>query len=106
MDLKDKMILSIIQEDSTLSVKEISEKIGLTFTPTYERIKQLEKQGIIEKYVGLLNREKLGLNIIVYCNVRLKEQSKKVLETFLRTTFPNTTKFRKSPAFPGNMIIC
>ncbi|MCW1962663.1 MULTISPECIES: Lrp/AsnC family transcriptional regulator [Chryseobacterium] len=82
MDLKDKMILSIIQEDSTLSVKEISEKIGLTFTPTYERIKQLEKHGIIEKYVGLLNREKLGLNIIVYCNVRLKEQSKKVLETF------------------------
>lgn len=82
MDLKDKMILSIIQEDSTYSVKEISEKIGLTFTPTYERIKQLEKQGIIEKYVGLLNREKLGLNIVVYCNVRLKEQSKKVLETF------------------------
>lgn len=82
MDAKDRMILSIIQEDSTFSVKEISEKIGLTFTPTYERIKQLEKQGIIEKYVGLLNREKLGLNIVVYCNVRLKEQSKKVLETF------------------------
>ncbi|KFF14853.1 AsnC family transcriptional regulator [Chryseobacterium soli] len=82
MDAKDKMILSIIQEDSTYSVKEISEKIGLTFTPTYERIKQLEKQGIIEKYVGLLNREKLGLNIVVYCNVRLKEQSQKVLETF------------------------
>lgn len=82
MDLKDKMILSIIQEDSTLSVKEIAERIGLTFTPTYERIKQLEKHGIIEKYVGLLNREKLGLNIVVYCNVRLKEQSQKVLETF------------------------
>lgn len=82
MDAKDRMILSIIQEDSTFSVKDISEKIGLTFTPTYERIKQLEKQGVIEKYVGLLNREKLGLNIVVYCNVRLKEQSKKVLETF------------------------
>ncbi|MEG2310202.1 winged helix-turn-helix transcriptional regulator, partial [Chryseobacterium sp.] len=67
MDAKDRMILSIIQEDSTFSVKEISEKIGLTFTPTYERIKQLEKQGVIEKYVGLLNREKLGLNIVVYC---------------------------------------
>ncbi|MCJ8154590.1 Lrp/AsnC family transcriptional regulator [Chryseobacterium sp. SSA4.19] len=82
MDFKDKMILSIIQENSTLSVKEISEKIGLTFTPTYERIKQLEKNGTIEKYVGLLNREKLGLNIVVYCNVRLKEQSQKVLESF------------------------
>ena len=82
MDAKDRMILSILQEDSTLSVKEISEKIGLTFTPTYERIKQLEKQKVIEKYVALLNREKLDLNIIVYCNIRLKEQSKKSLEAF------------------------
>lgn len=82
MDAKDKMILKILQADSTLSIKEISEKIGLTFTPTYERIKQLEKQKVIEKYVGLINREKLGLNLIVYCNVRLKEQSQKVLEAF------------------------
>lgn len=82
MDAKDKMILGILQEDSTLSVKEISERIGLTFTPTYERIKQLEKQNIVEKYVGLLNREKLGLNIVMYCNIRLKEQSQKALEAF------------------------
>lgn len=82
MDAKDRMILGILQEDSTLSVKEISERIGLTFTPTYERIKQLEKQNIVEKYVALLNREKLGLNIVMYCNIRLKEQSKKTLEAF------------------------
>ncbi|MGV4413087.1 Lrp/AsnC family transcriptional regulator [Chryseobacterium sp. T1] len=82
MDAKDRMILGILQEDSTLSVKEISERIGLTFTPTYERIKQLEKQNIVEKYVALLNREKLGLNIVMYCNIRLKEQSKKMLEAF------------------------
>ena len=82
MDAKDKMILNLLQEDSTISVKDVSEKIGLTFTPTYERIKQLEKQNIIEKYVAILNREKLGLNIIVYCNIRLKEQSQKTLEDF------------------------
>lgn len=81
-DKKDKLILQLLQEDSTLSVKEISEKIGLTFTPTYERIKNLEKQGVIEKYIALLNREKLGINIVVYCNVRLKEQSQKVLQDF------------------------
>ncbi|MGS0747150.1 Lrp/AsnC family transcriptional regulator [Halpernia sp. GG3] len=51
MDAKDKMILSLLQEDSTISVKDVAEKIGLTFTPTYERIKQLEKQNVIEKYV-------------------------------------------------------
>jgi len=82
MDAKDRMILGILQEDSTLSVKEISERIGLTFTPTYERIKQLEKQNVVEKYVALLNREKLGLNVVMYCNIRLKEQSKKTLEAF------------------------
>ncbi|PZU89718.1 MAG: AsnC family transcriptional regulator [Chryseobacterium sp.] len=82
MDKKDKLILQLLQEDSTLSVKEISEKIGLTFTPTYERIKNLEKQGVVEKYVAILNREKLGINIVVYCNVRLKEQSQKTLKEF------------------------
>lgn len=82
IDKKDKLILQLLQEDSTLSVKEISEKIGLTFTPTYERIKNLEKQGVVEKYVAILNREKLGINIVVYCNVRLKEQSQKTLKEF------------------------
>ena len=82
LDKKDKLILSLLQDDSTLSVKEISEKIGLTFTPTYERIKNLEKQGVVEKYVAILNREKLGINIVVYCNIRLKEQSQKTLQEF------------------------
>lgn len=82
LDKKDKLILQLLQDDSTMSVKEISEKIGLTFTPTYERIKNLEKQGVIEKYVAILNREKLGINIVVYCNVRLKEQSQKTLQDF------------------------
>ncbi|TDX86377.1 Lrp/AsnC family transcriptional regulator [Epilithonimonas xixisoli] len=82
LDKKDILILEILQEDSTLSVKEISEKIGLTFTPTYERIKNLEKNGVVEKYVALLNREKLGINIVVYCNVRLKEQSQTTLKDF------------------------
>ena len=82
LDKKDKLILSLLQEDSTLSVKEISEKIGLTFTPTYERIKKKKKSGVVEKYVALLNREKLGINIVVYCNVRLKEQSQTTLKNF------------------------
>ena len=82
LDKKDKLILSLLQEDSTLSVKEISEKIGLTFTQTYERLKNLEKQGVVEKYVAILNREKLGINIVVYCNIRLKEQSQKTLKEF------------------------
>jgi DNA-binding Lrp family transcriptional regulator len=63
------------------------------------------KQGIIQKYVGLLNREKLGLNIVVYCNVRLKEQSKKVLETFEKH-IGKYDEVQKSSVFPESMIIC
>ncbi len=82
LDKTNLHILNIIQNDSTIPVKEIVTKIGLSSTPTYERIKWMEQEGIIEKYVGLVNREKVGLNLMVYCNVVLKEQSKKALLEF------------------------
>lgn len=85
MNAKDLTILKLLQEDCTLSVKEIAEKIGLTFTPTYERIKQLEKSGVIKKYVALLDREKVGLGIVVYCNISMKEQSRQNAITFEET---------------------
>ncbi|CAN5283667.1 Lrp/AsnC family transcriptional regulator [soil metagenome] len=82
LDKIDKEILNILQNDSTISVKDIAEKVGLSATPTYERIKHLEENGIIKKYVALVDRTKVGLNILVYCNIVLKEQSKKALVDF------------------------
>ena len=82
LDEKNCQILEIIQEDSTFSVKEIATKIGLSFTPTYERINHLEQSGIIKKYVALLDREKVGLEIAAYCNISLKEQSKSAMRAF------------------------
>ena len=82
LDKKDKLILSLLQEDSRLSVQEISEKIGFIFTQTSDRFKQFQKVGFGKKYVAILNREKLGINIVVYCNIRLKEQSQKTLKEF------------------------
>ena len=82
LDKIDKDILNIIQQDSTISVKDIADKIGLSTTPTYERIKHLEKSGVIIKYVALVDRQKVGLNLLVYCNIVLKEQSKKALLDF------------------------
>lgn len=75
-------ILNILQKDSTIAVKDIGERIGLSTTPTYERLKRLEQEGVITKYVALVNREKVGLNLLVYCNIVLKEQSKKALMSF------------------------
>ena len=82
LDKKDKLILSLLQEDYTLSVKEISEKIGLTFTPTYERIKNLKRRGVVGEDVAIWKRGERGSGSGVYCNIRLKEQSQKTLKEF------------------------
>ena len=88
LDTKDQFILEILQNDSTISVKDIGEKIGLSFTPTYERIKNLERNGVIKKYVALVDRFKIGVEIVVYCNITLKEQSKEALDEFERRITP------------------
>ncbi len=82
LDTIDHHILNILQEDSMISVKDIAEKIGLSFTPTYERMKSLKQKGIIKKYVAIVDRELSGYNIMSYCNVVLKEQSLKKLQEF------------------------
>ena len=82
LDDKYKQILDILQHDCTLSVKEIANKIDLSFTATYERIKNLEEAGVIKKYVAIADRVKLGLGMAAYCNVNLKEQSKEAIQKF------------------------
>ena len=82
LDKLDKNILHLLQIDSSLNTKQIADKIGLSTTPTYERIKRLEKYGVIEKYVALLNKEKIGKTLIVYCKVSLQVHSKPLLKKF------------------------
>jgi Lrp/AsnC family transcriptional regulator, leucine-responsive regulatory protein len=82
LDEIDRQILNILQQDSTVPVKDIAEKVGLSATPTYERIKFMENSRIITKYVALIDRKKVGINLLVYCNIVLKEQSKKLLLEF------------------------
>ena len=65
-----------------LGIKEIALKIGLTQTPTYERIKRLEKSGVIQKYIAILNKEKVGFTIEVFCQVTLLVHSKKLITKF------------------------
>jgi DNA-binding Lrp family transcriptional regulator len=85
LDHIDLTILNELQKNSNISTKELAKKIGLSFTPTYERIKYLEQEGIISKYVALIDREKVGIGLLVYCNIILKEQSKADLIGFEET---------------------
>ncbi|CAG4998831.1 Leucine-responsive regulatory protein [Dyadobacter sp. CECT 9275] len=81
-DTTDKQILNLIQQNAHLTIKEIAGKINLSVTPVHERIRKLEREGFIEKYVGLLNRRKLGKSLVVYCNVTLDKQRKESFEDF------------------------
>lgn len=83
LDKIDIKILRLLQEDSNYSTKEIGQKIHLSTTPVYERIKRMERDGYIKKYVALLDAEKLQKSLTVFCNVTLKEHSKIIGHQFV-----------------------
>jgi DNA-binding Lrp family transcriptional regulator len=72
LDVLDLKIIEILKENSKLSYKEIADKIGLSTSPTYERIKRLEKNKVILKYTILENKPLLNKGMKVYCQVSLK----------------------------------
>ena len=82
LDAVDAKILDLIQHDAGLSVAEIAERVGLSSSPCWRRIKRLEDAGVIQRRVTILDREKLGLGFEVYCTVKLSLPTKENLETF------------------------
>ena len=82
LDAVDAKILDLIQHDAGLSVAEIAERVGLSSSPCWRRIKRMEEQGIIARRVTLLNYEELGLNFEVVANVKLQLPSRENLEKF------------------------
>lgn len=82
LDASDIRILQLLQENAQLTIKEISQKINLSMTPTHDRIKRLEQEGVIDKYVTILNKKMLGNPMIVYCNISLDKQQKNHFEEF------------------------
>ena len=82
LDAVDARILDLIQHDASLSVAEIAERVGLSSSPCWRRIKRLEDVGVIRKRVTLLDHEKLGLGFEVYAEVRLITPTKENLFIF------------------------
>lgn len=82
MDAIDLKILDILQKDCMVPYKDIAKKVGLSYSPTYERIRLMEESGIIQRRVSILDPRKIGIKLFVYCNITLKEQSKKSLLDF------------------------
>ena len=84
MDQIDKKILKCIQEDATLPVSEIAEKVGLSTTPCWRRIQNLEKTGVIKSRVALLNQDELNLGVTVFVAVKTSHHNPEWLETFAK----------------------
>jgi len=74
LDDTDRKILNLLQGNALLTIREIAEHINLSITPVHDRIKKLQREGIIERYVTLLNRRALGRGLTVYCFVTLDKQ--------------------------------
>lgn len=84
LDKKDRLILKLLQEDAKASIKKIANEVGLSVTPVYERIKRLEKKGIISHYSAILDKEKIGLELSVFCQVSLRIHSESYIKRFKR----------------------
>jgi len=84
IDATDLAILREMQENGRISLKELSEKVNLSTTPVHDRIRRLERAGIIREYVAVLDRTKVGRSLMVVCHVSLKEHSKTAGARFIK----------------------
>lgn len=82
IDEIDLKLLELLQCNARLTSKELSVHLNLSLSPIYERIRRLEKMGIISGYITTLDREKLGFDLVAYCHVSLKEHARPLLKRF------------------------
>jgi len=82
MDSIDKKLLQLLQTDSKKTTKELSLKLNLSVTAVYERIKKLEREGVIDKYVVLVNRSKVDKGFVVFCHLKLIQHTREFLTKF------------------------
>ncbi|MGV0035430.1 MAG: Lrp/AsnC family transcriptional regulator [Candidatus Azotimanducaceae bacterium WSBS_2022_MAG_OTU7] len=80
----DIQIMDALQRDGGLTTQEVADKINISQSPCWRRINKLEEQGLIAKKVVLLNREKLGMEVVVFATVNLTTQGRNNLEDFER----------------------
>ncbi|EKB05168.1 Lrp/AsnC family transcriptional regulator [Myroides odoratimimus] len=83
LDETDLKLLRILCDNSNLTTKEIALQVNLSATPVFERIKRLEKEGFIKKYIALIDAEKLNKGFIVFCNIKLKQHERLINNKFV-----------------------
>ena len=79
---QDVKILKLLQQDASLTTQEISETLNMSQSPCWRKINKMEKDSLIEKRVAILNREKLGMDVVVFSTINLSTQGREYLEEF------------------------
>ena len=82
LNSKDIEILELLQSNSDRSSTEVAEKLNMSQSPCWRRINRLEQEGIIQKKVAILNREALGMELVAFTSINLREASRKNMEHF------------------------
>ncbi|MCW8907468.1 MAG: Lrp/AsnC family transcriptional regulator [Sedimenticola sp.] len=95
MDKLDKRILDLLQHDCSLSTADVAERIGLSTTPCWRRIQNLEKQGVIRKRVALLDRSRINLGVDVFVSIKTRHHNADWLAQFATavSSFPEVVEF-------------
>ena len=84
LDKVDLQILRTLQENARLTTKELAAQVSLSSTPVFERLKRLEREGYIKKYIAVLDADKLNQGVVVFCNVKLRRMNKDIAMEFTR----------------------
>lgn len=82
LDAIDKDLLKYLQQDAKQTNKELSSKLGLSVTAVYERIKKLERGGVIRKYVALIDTKKVNHGFMVFCHIKLEKHANDAIGYF------------------------
>ena len=84
LDGNDRKILALLQANGKLGARELAERLNLSASPCWRRVKRLEERGVIERYVALLNARALGLNAIAHVHVSLVDHTERTIAAFDR----------------------
>ncbi len=75
LDKTDRRILSLLQDDATLTIKDLAEQVHLSTTPCWKRVQRLQQSGLIRKQVALLDNQQLGLGLTVFVAIRTNQHN-------------------------------
>jgi Lrp/AsnC family transcriptional regulator len=82
MDAQDRKILAILQQDASLSMADLADRVGLSQSPCWRRVQRLKDEGVIRAQVALVDRGKIGLKTQIFAQVKLSAQGRQHLDEF------------------------